>query len=197
MGSGSWGSDDGEDPAPLLAWERDRIGSSDWVTLTDITTDNAGQTIEDIETGKMAFNIVLDAGTGQHLLIEKKNAASGTVPFVPASGILITHINESVITSYMSANYVNAGYDRVHGVNIVEAGSSYDSSGRSSLWTGSSINYSKMPFPNSVSSLEYSADSSTKPNANYYTSENITSKTGDPGVSITVTTTSSFTVTFD
>ncbi len=197
MGSGSWGSDDGKDPAPLLAWERDRVGGSDWVTLTDITADKAGQTIEDIEIGKEAFNIELDEGTGQHLLIEKKTAASGTVPFVPASGILITHIHENVINSYIGSNKVNYGDNRVHGVNIVEAGSSYDSAGRSSLWTGSGIIYSKMPFPNSVSSLAYSADSSTKPNANYYTSEALTSKTGDPGVSITAITTSSFSVAFD
>jgi len=195
MSSGSWGSGDGEDPAPLLAWERDRVGGATWVTITEASS--GPNDIDEIETGKIAYKVTIDSGSGQYLMLERKSAASGTSPFVPAPGILITHIHEYLITSYLGDNYVNAGSTRVHGVNIIEAANT-NASGLGSLWTKSIItltDYSKMPFPyGAIDSLAYSDDGSTQPNANYYMTEAVASKTGNPLKSITGITASSFTV---
>ncbi|MDX9801699.1 MAG: M6 family metalloprotease domain-containing protein, partial [Spirochaetia bacterium] len=69
MGSGSWGSGYGEDPSPLLAWERDRIGGTGWVKISELTSNATNQNIENIEhTDREAFKITL--GNSQYLLLE-------------------------------------------------------------------------------------------------------------------------------
>ena len=50
MGTGSWGgSPAGSKPAPMLAWERYKLGGTLWVTITDVTASGT-ITVQDIET---------------------------------------------------------------------------------------------------------------------------------------------------
>jgi M6 family metalloprotease-like protein len=139
MSSGSWGSDgSGNDPAPLLAWERYRVGgegANKWVTITELSDAKDDQSISDIESSHEVFKIVLDntSGQEQYLLLEGKTGASVSNWYVPGSvqGILVTHIHEGVISKFASDNAVNTGTSRVHGVNIVEA------DGGNDLWDSS------------------------------------------------------------
>lgn len=126
MSSGSWGSDgSGNDPAPLLAWERYKAGGSNWVTITALSTTQNDRAISNIESSREVYRIMLDSTPGeeQFLLLEGKTGASGSSWYVPGlvNGILITHIHEGVIDAYLTENTVNAGSSRIHGVNIVEA----------------------------------------------------------------------------
>ncbi len=187
MGSGSWGSYDGEDPAPLLAWERYDIGGEDWIAIPSPTTGVEHSDLSDIKAYKVTQNTGT-TGTSQYFIIELKESSSDW--FVPTSGLLVTHIHEGVISSYRGSNKVNYGSSRVHGVNIVEK-SDTTSYGTGSLWTSSSPSYSAMPFSSGT------LDSTSKPNTNYYTSSSdVTSKTGSSGVTITINSASSFTATF-
>ena len=136
MAGGAWmgpgGSSSGTTPAPLLAWERFKLGGTDWVTITPIAADVTNNSIADIETTpRTAFKVTLDSGTDQYLLIEGKVQSSSTGWYIPGTGILISHIHGNVISSYTSTNRVNAGLSglRVHGVNIIEA------DGATDLWT--------------------------------------------------------------
>lgn len=164
MASGSWGSglgEDGEDPAPLLAWERYFAGGSDWITITTLSTDVSDQEINDIKTTNTAYRIPLGS-SGQYLLLEGKKKIVDTSGWVvPESGILITQINENIINRYMGTNNVNTGYDYVHGVNVIEAKSDYyDDAGRGTLWRKSIPTYGTMTF--SLETRNFIAPSSSK-----------------------------------
>ena len=131
MSGGSWGSGDGADPAPLLAWEKYEIGGSSWVSINELSTSSEDINIDDIEDSKTGYRINLDKENRQYLILEGKSDSNPW--FVPDNGILITQINTDIIES--NKYYVNAGTDRVHGVNIIEAISPYyDNAGRGGLW---------------------------------------------------------------
>ncbi len=181
MSGGSWGSGDGEDPAPLLAWERYDIGGSGWIEIQAVTS--GSKTVNDIESAKTAFRVNLNTDNSQYLLLEGKTEATGTEWFVPETGILITQINEDIISLYRSSsNTVNAGYDRVHGINIVEAKSiHYDIYERGSLWNSGYSSTGTMCFRGST--LTTLTPSGT-PDTNYYSSQEITTKTVDSSVTI-------------
>jgi M6 family metalloprotease-like protein len=124
MASGSWKgpvTNDGTTPAPLLAWERFKTGGSSWVSLSlPATTDD--QAIDNIETSKAAFKIMLSntAGQVQYLIIEGRVLSTSSQWYVPGTGLLISHIHESIISYFTAADAVNAGSSRIHGINILE-----------------------------------------------------------------------------
>jgi M6 family metalloprotease-like protein len=154
MAIGQWGSHGyGTDPAPLLAWERYFVGGGDWITLTELGSSAQNVSIQDIKTSHTAFTISLNS-PGQYPILEGKTKVVNDInPFVPAWGILITQIHEGVIDKYgLSAsgsnlNTVVTGFNRVHGIDILEAATAHDEAGRGALWTRSGIPpYAFMPF---------------------------------------------------
>jgi M6 family metalloprotease-like protein len=143
MAIGQWGSRGyGKDPAPLLAWERYFVGGGDWITLTELGSSAQNVSIQDIKTSNAAFKISLNS-PGQYLILEgKKQVVDNVNPFVPAWGILITQIHEGIIDKYgMSVsnpayyNTIATGFNRVHGIDILEAATVHDEAGRGALWT--------------------------------------------------------------
>jgi M6 family metalloprotease-like protein len=126
MAFGSWNGpgNDGSVPAPLLAWEKEYIDTN-WVTITDAA---AGfNTITDIETtNHQAYKVPLGPTT-QYLLIERKAQTGGYWDqYLPADGLLITHIDEFIITNTIAYNKVNSNTTNIpsndiHGINIKEA----------------------------------------------------------------------------
>ena len=132
MASGSWkgpAANDGTTPAPLLAWERYKAGGGSWVSVSVPATTN-DQAIDDIETSKEVFKIMLSsvAGQNQYLILEGKVQSTPTQWYVPGTGILVSHIHEGVISYFAASDAVNAGSSRVHGINIIEA------DGNDNLW---------------------------------------------------------------
>ncbi|MCL2481711.1 MAG: M6 family metalloprotease domain-containing protein [Spirochaetaceae bacterium] len=205
MSAGSWGSSGGlgEDPAPLLAWERDYIGGDDWVIIKPVTTTSI--TIEDIEANsKTAYKIPLSPDESQYFLLERKTSASGEgKKYVPADGILITHINKKIIAEYIGPNTINEGRNRVHGINIVEALGT-GAGGKGALWEA---NDKYSPTPNHANMVFLKDDQINRPtvgvddnfpNSNYYINylppDNEVNKTGYSGKKITVTSESSVSI---
>lgn len=137
MGSGAWGSSCGSDPAPLLGWERDKLGWLSSETITPPKNEPLHITGSDIEApeGKV-YKIDLTANGKQYLLLEgKKSSVPGEGKYVPESGLLICQIHERVIDRYYRYNGINNTKKRVHGINILEAASgNYDLYGRGALW---------------------------------------------------------------
>jgi len=191
MASGSWcgsgSSYDGTRPAPLLAWERFKVGGTDWLTITEITDDLTDVSIDNIETGYTVYKVTLDSSSGQYLLLEGKELSASNEWTVRGTGILVTHIHEGIISDYSDSNTVNTGYDRVHGVNIVEA------DGGDDLWKINDYGKASDLFDTGVNQLTDSTDPDTK----YYTSGLTISKTGISGVSITGINTDNSTMTFN
>ncbi len=178
MGAGSWGSaGDGADPAPLTAWERYRAGGSSWISVTEITNATGGAlSIDDVKSSGIVYKVMLDSTVDeeQYFLIEGRKQASVSDWYVPGSGLLISHIHEGVISSYLSDNEINLGDARIHGVNIVEA------DGGGELWSGADTG--------SAGDLYDAGDSLSGADTNYYTDNvNYTlAKDGESNVSITV-----------
>ncbi len=132
MGSGSWGGTPaGSRPAPLLAWERNYLGGSLWVTITPLTAFTDNQSIDNLEVSRTAYKVMLDNSSGQeqYFILEGRKQSAAADWYVPGTGILITHIHEGAISAYKGTNEVNDGTSRVHGVNIIEA------HGGSDLWS--------------------------------------------------------------
>ena len=145
MSAGSWtsadgytSSSDGSRPAPLLAWERYKIGGSAWVAET--TAGTGSYTLSDMESSHAVYKVELNAATSttapdsmdQYLLLEGKIASSDSASatsgkwYVPGTGTLVTQIHEGVVYTQWDSTYnneVNAGHVLVHGIDIVESGS--------------------------------------------------------------------------
>jgi hypothetical protein len=87
-------------------------------------------TLEDIETSNTAIKVILGDSGKQYYLIENKVKITGTwTQYLPAGGLLISHIDENFTTSSnFWNNDVNAG--DVHGVAIMEADND------NNLWDG-------------------------------------------------------------
>jgi hypothetical protein len=113
----------GSVPAPLLAWEKARLG---WLSPTPSLP---SQSLQDIETGHHSIKVVLSTlgSRNQYLLIENKVKKAGTwTEYLPGDGLLITHIDDEFIDdgalTYNEINSINSPYNYVlHGVEIEEA----------------------------------------------------------------------------
>lgn len=212
MAAGSWCSadgynytSDGSRPAPLLGWERARLG---WAAVVDSTGSVA---VDDIESTHQAHMVKLKTATptndpnamAQYFLLEGKNASSESSAstsrrwYVPGTGILVTQIHEGVVYANIDYNSVNDGIYYPHGVNVIEAGTSsgwsysnegiagYLKYGQGKLWDpyagygGSAADL----FGASAQTLSAGADAAW--NTCWYNSYyDVTSKTGSSGVSL-------------
>ena len=125
----------GSAPAPLLAWEKYYLG---WLTPETINPTAKPQTFyfSDIEKSRKAWKINLNSSGSQYLILEgKKQNITGTGWTVWEDGLLITHIDESILEAYWEDNAVNNTRTRVHGIDVVESESPYyESTGLGSLW---------------------------------------------------------------
>ena len=140
MSFGNWGSFGagntvpGADPAPLLAWEKYYLG---WLNPVTITPTAEPQTFyfSDIESSRKTWKIPLNPSGSQYLMLEgKKENSTGTGWYVQEDGLLITHINEDILSKYWGNN-INISKTRVHGVDIVESESPYyETTGLGNLW---------------------------------------------------------------
>ena len=145
MGGGSWGSVGkyaipGEDPAPLMAWERLALG---WITEEDITPDSGqdkSYSFTDINGDDKVYTVKLD--DNQYLLLEGK-AKNITVPgmYVMETGLLITQIHKEILSEYWSKNKINRTNYRPHGAMVMEAvATNYSAKGLGNLWRSDSTN---------------------------------------------------------
>ena len=124
----------GADPTPLLAWEKYYLG---WLNPITITPTAKPQTFNfyDIEESREAWKIDLNPSGSQYLILEgKKRNLTGTGWTVFENGLLITHIDEDILSKYWG-NEINISKTRVHGIDIVEALSPYyATTGLGNLW---------------------------------------------------------------
>ena len=145
MGYGNYGTcgfknnTSGSDPVPLLAWEKYYLG---WLTPETITPTARPRTFKftDIEESRKAWKIDLNPSGSQYLILEgKKGNATGIGWAVPENGLLITHIDEDILSKYWPLNAINNSKTRVHGIDVVEAQSpDYETTGLGSLWNNKS-----------------------------------------------------------
>lgn len=116
MGSGSWGGlgTTPETPSHMSAWSKEFLG---WVTSKDIKADTKDVKLPPVETSRVTYKIDID--DDRALLIENR-APIGFDKSIPAAGLLVWSVKNSVIRPGLKTNQVNANPDDA-GLAIIEA----------------------------------------------------------------------------
>jgi M6 family metalloprotease-like protein len=116
MSGGSWGGDghSPERPSHMSPWAKAYLG---WIDETPVTQDESNATLIDVLTSHSARRMRISAN--MYYLIANV-AKTGFNDRLPAGGIQIWKINETVIRSSLSSNRVNADSHN-RGVELIEA----------------------------------------------------------------------------
>ncbi len=116
MASGSWGGDGAspERPSHMSAWSKHFLG---WLTPTEVTGDLDPASLSDIEGNAFAYKVPISAN--QYFLVSNRQQRLFDSA-LPAAGILIWQINETVIDAGLINNRVNADENN-KGVDLEEA----------------------------------------------------------------------------
>lgn len=116
MGSGSWGGlgTTPETPTHMSAWSKEFLG---WVTSQDIKADTKGLTLPPVESNRVTYKVDIDEDRA--LLLENR-AKIGFDKSIPAAGLLVWSVKNSVIRPGLKNNQVNANPDDA-GLALIEA----------------------------------------------------------------------------
>ncbi|KAH3758136.1 immune inhibitor A precursor [Pelomyxa schiedti] len=176
MGTGSWGSNgvDYNYPSHLDCLSKAALG---WLTPTDVTLDSA-VSILDIEENKEQ--------SCEYYLVENRQAvSSSTDKLLAQTGLLIYHIDPSVIAAESKTNTINCN-THAFGVAVEQSGASYDVYSRMPLFT---YNPKGMPTIDDTwhtgSQTDFNAASVPSPKANDGTAMGV-SVTGISGSGLTM-----------
>ena len=140
MSSGAYGTNGftPDQPSHLGAWSLTFLG---WAT-TLTPTDDQTIVLPPIERSGQVINFWFQGEpSAEHFLIENRQRLDFDVN-LPSPGLLITHVDESVIGALLSANRINAGL--TPGLRIVEA------DGRGDLVNGTDRGGPSDPYPGST-----------------------------------------------
>lgn len=140
MSSGAYGTNGytPAEPAHLGAWCLSFLG---WAT-TQTPIDDQIIVLPPIERGGQVINWWFQGQPSpEHFLIENRQRLDYDI-YVPSPGLLVTHVDETVIGALLSANRINAGLSP--GLRIVEA------DGRGDLVTGYDRGDASDPYPGSL-----------------------------------------------
>ncbi|WP_457600611.1 M6 family metalloprotease domain-containing protein [Hydrogenivirga sp.] len=127
MGFGSWnGSPGGSSPAHLSAWSKAKLG---WVTPQIIFTSRTDFVIEPVENNKnhvLQFIVGKPGEYGEYFLVENRQKI-GFDSGLPAEGLLIWHIDESVTNNRneCGSNHSSCGPNH-YKVALEQADDSFD-----------------------------------------------------------------------
>ena len=116
MAGGSWGGDgqSPERPVHMSAWSKEFLG---WVSPTPVTSELNPATLKSVEDNRGVLKIPISAT--QWYLVENRQQKLFDAK-LPAGGLLVWKIDETVVTNGLANNSVNA--DESHkGVDLEEA----------------------------------------------------------------------------
>ena len=141
MGNNSSGTMTGSDPAPLMAWERVKLGWLEEENITPAAGKSETYEFGNINDASTVYRI--DLSSDQYITLEgKAENSTGKGMYVMETGLLVTQIHQTVLDKYwLPTNKINYGY-RVHGAMVVEAvASNYKANGLGNLWRGGRDTY--------------------------------------------------------
>lgn len=153
MGSGSWNRQ--TSPAHMSAWSKDRMG---WVSITAVGASMASHTMPPVYEAGHVMRYNLSGATGEYFLLEHREA-TGSDQHIRSPGLLVWHVDSTVVANGMNSNSVNA--DEAHpGVDLEEA------DGLFHLESETNRSDAGDPFPGSTSKVVFNATST--PNSKTY-----------------------------
>jgi len=147
MAGGSWGGD-GESPwspAHMSSWCKSQVG---WLIPTKVTA-NKYYTVKQVETNPQAYKLWTNGNPQKEYFLIENRQAVGFDENIPASGLLICHIDENVISARRPDNQVNAGGDYPYGVAVEQA------DGVDDLWDGNNSGDDGDLFPSSTDNTAF------------------------------------------
>jgi len=112
MGTGSWGCNgsDPSRPCHMGAWSKAMLG---WLSIEDIQVGfNGNVNLEPILTSHRALRIPARNGAPEYLLLENRQRIGSDVN-LPEPGLLIWHIDQSILASNWMVNGVNTNSSRL------------------------------------------------------------------------------------
>jgi len=148
MSSGAYGTNGytPAQPSHLGAWSLTFLG---WASTSTPTEDQTFLLSPIEQSGQVVSFWFQGEPSAEHFLIENRERL-GFDANLPSPGLLITHVDESVIGALLSSNRINAGL--TPGLRIVEA------DGRGDLVSGANRGDPSDPFPGSTAATAFNDD---------------------------------------
>jgi len=112
MGTGSWGCNGSEPSRPchMGAWSKSMLG---WLNIEEVPSSFHGTiTLEPILTSRRALRIPARNGAPEYLLVENRQRIGSDLNLLEP-GLLIWHIDQSILASTWTSNGVNANASRL------------------------------------------------------------------------------------
>ncbi|HET6769350.1 MAG TPA: M6 family metalloprotease domain-containing protein, partial [Chitinophagaceae bacterium] len=145
MGGGSW-NNNGLTPAHPSAWCKCKQA---WATAENVTSNRSNVAIEDVKSGFKVFKLWKDgAAANEYFLVENRQKQKFD-RFLPNSGLLVWHIDDSVTDNSNEAHYkvalmqADGRKDLENGSNRGDAGDSYPGSANNTTFDNNSNPNSK------------------------------------------------------
>ncbi|NOQ54498.1 MAG: M6 family metalloprotease domain-containing protein, partial [Thermoplasmata archaeon] len=149
MGSGAW-NNWGRTPGHLSAWSKVHLG---WVTPTTISNYAEGREIQYVSGSPDVIKI--PTTTSREFFLLENRYRAGYDRYLPGDGLLIWHIDNSVIQQYLPYNMVNNNENR-KGVDLEEASGTqdldirgYNDGDNNDLWKNRLTGFTPDSTPNS------------------------------------------------
>ncbi len=146
MGSGAWNGTLGSSPAGVSAWQKWVWGWVKAVELTDDTTVSALGAAQDDDT---VYKLSTSTD-GDYFILENRQQRSFDAA-LPGHGLLVYHVNESIIKEKLPTNDINATYPQ--GIYTVCADAGVDPDLRPASF--GSVNSATAPFPSDYGHTEF------------------------------------------
>jgi immune inhibitor A len=145
MAGGSW-NNNGLTPSQPSAWVKKTLG---WVSPTNVTSDQSGVSLVDIETNAKMYRLWTGGSTGKEYFLVENRQKKGFDSHLPSSGLAIWHIDENRTTNSDETHYLvaleqaDAKLDLEKNVNNGDAGDLYRGTSANSTFDTSSTPNSK------------------------------------------------------
>ena len=103
MASGSW-NDNGRRPAHMGSWCKTQLG---WMTPTLLSSGSSGLKIPALSRNAKAYKITQGMAANEYLLVENRQL-QGFDDYLPGSGLIVTHVDESMSSNDNESRYLVA-----------------------------------------------------------------------------------------
>lgn len=142
MGSGAWNGDRGDRPAATNMWQKIQLG---WVLPTVLADDTSVAAMKGSTFAPEAYRFDCTV-PGEYFIIENRQREGRFDSALPGEGLLIYHVNESLVDNALVTNMVNASFPQ--GMYTVCAGAMQDPD--TDYYTYGNVNSDICPFPGAL-----------------------------------------------
>jgi immune inhibitor A len=184
MAGGSW-NNGGKTPAHPMAWCKLK---QNWVSVSNITANSATPAnIKDIKSNYLAYRLWKNGASGNEYFLVENRQKTGFDSYLPAPGLLIWHIDDSIASNSNEAHYkvaleqADGKKDLEHNVNRGDAGDPFPGSSvnrnfkdttnpnsKSYAGTGTCVEVKEISDPATIMTAKFSVSCIVKPKKEHF-----------------------------